>query len=610
MPVKIPISLSQQDLLKGIDEQKKQWQEVEKAVRKLGGTADKEEQKRIAHAKRIIKSQRTEKDVLNDNIQALRTLGKTSTQAGAESREAIRQLITKYRDQRAAIEQLARKEEEATTFRNQSIAKGVDASRKLKEATGRISREYVKLKGDITTAFEAGEIGADDYHESLQKIEDAQQETFGEKAVGSLGKYFGAITVGAAVFESIQSRLERINELQRESLEAAKVAVPADVKLAGVFKEQLPEAIKRADSTAFELGLDRNATKELLFDAKSGGFLEEFETVARGGIALQSTEAAGIAAGKVRQAFPQLSPAEAINLSLKSSELSSLRPEEFTRSLPVATLAGRTIGASPEETFAIQSQLANLSKSGETSATSLNAFSRAADKAGLGGDGFFAAVDKFSAFDDERRKKELEANSEAFEAFKNLKLLQENIKGVERSLITARRNAGTPQSAVNQVLGPLEELPSFVAAKISQQTALESEFRNEKRVIEAANIEKLRRQVKDNTKFNLSDLPLTALDSTPIVGNAFKPTVSENAVEVGNAINGSAGGNVFRNFASLLGFEEGFSDDRMAGADPQLIQKTQEQTQAIERQTEEIRRQTEELKKQGKKPRDTVIGIE
>lgn len=610
MAVKIPISMSQEDLLKGIDEQKKRWGEVESALKKLGGTADKEEQKRIAHAKRIIKSQRTEEEVLRDKIKVLQEVGAKDLTQRAAAERAIERLTTKHREHKKAVEEMARKEEEAATARNRSITRGVDAAEELKEATGRIGDEYVNLKDDIEAAFKAGKISADDHREALGKIEEAQQETFGEKAVGSLGKYFGAITVGAAVFQTIQNRLERINELQREALEAAKVAVPADVKLAGVFKEELPQAIKRADTTAFELGLDRNATKELLFDAKSGGFLEEFETVARGGIALQSTEAAGIAAGKVRQAFPQLSPAEAINLSLKSSELSSLRPEEFTRSLPVATLAGRTIGASPEETFAIQSQLANLSKSGETSATSLNAFSRAADKVGLGGDGFFAAVDKFSAFDDERRKKELEANSEAFEAFKNLKLLRENIKGVERSLITARRNAGTPQSAVNQVLGPLEELPSFVAAKISQQTALESEFRNEKRVIEAANIEKLRRQVKDNTKFNLSDLPLSALDSTPVIGNAFKPTVSENAVELGNAVNGSAGAQVFRNFAGLLGFEEGFSDDRMAGADPQLIQKTQEQTQAIERQTEEIRRQTEELKKQGKKPRDTVIGIE
>ncbi len=562
MPARIQVTFDDEQSRKAFEAEKKAWEASKDAAKKHGKEVNRVQKAQIRQAATLIRRQRDEEKVLSDNIAALRVYGKTSAEAGEKSRAAIKLLIAKHRENKEAIDATKRAEAAAAEQLKESITRGVTASGRLKEATGRIRKEYVGMKDDIDAAFEAGEIGAEEHREALQKIENAQQDTFGEQAIGKLGKYFGALGAGAAVFATMQKRLERINELQQEALAAAKETVPADIRLASVFVEDTPQAIKRADTTAFNLGLDREASKELLFQAKSSGFVDDFEKVARGSLALGSAEAAGIAAGKVRKSFPELSTDEALNLSLNASQISDLAPDAFTRSLPNATSAGRKIKATPVETFAIQGQLAFLKKSGDEAATSLKAFASTANKAGFGGDGFLTAVDRFDALGKEKFDKAIGGNQEALDTFNDLKLLRKQIEESKAELARAKELAGTAESPLNRVIGVVEKLPSFIASKTSQQTKLESEFRNESRAVEASRIEKTRRQVKDNTQFNALDVPLSALDSIPVVGDAFKPTVSENAVEVGNAIGGADGANIFRNLFSVLGFEQEFKDDR------------------------------------------------
>lgn len=590
MAVKIPITMEQQQLLSEIEKQKLSWGKVEKAVKSLGDTQDKEQRKAIRMAEAYIRRQRDDKEVLEDRIKTLRIYGQASEENADKARQAIHGLISAERERQKAAEKAQLESTEAYQQQQAEISKGISKVRELQTANRTLDSQYDELKRSIKAAFDAGEIEAREYEQAIKHVEDAREQAIGERANARLKSYLTSVgaTAGAA-WAGVVSQLERVRELQAEALASAKDSRPVDAKLASVFADNLPGAIRRADSAAFRLGLDRNASKNLLFDAKSFGFLDDFERVARASIVL-TEEGASTAAGKVRASFPQLNADQALNLAFKASQISDLNPSALARSLPVATQAGRQIGASPVETFAIQSQLSKLKKSGDEAATSLRAFSRVAVKGGFGGEGFFRAIDKIRSLPQDEFTKLIGGNQEALEGLSDIEFFRREIFDAGKQIAEAGRLSGTEDSPISKSIAAVEALPAFQAAKKSQQTELRSIFTNERLALDAAEIESNKRLARDNASPNIVEtLTVGPLSSVPIVSDVIKPTLAETNVNLGEILGGAQGARIGTALNRAGGFTNEQFDERTSLSAPQATESKQdEQNKLLEQQRDTL----------------------
>ena len=554
MTAKITIIYDASQVTAGQDKQRKGNKNVQKSYSDVAKEAIKAERVEINSAKRILKSQRDRRKVLSDNVKALRAAAAAGKITREEARIGTSRLIQAEKERQAAIEQTEAKSTKAYRKEKQLAIEGVAAVKRITAESRTLAQQYEHLKVAITAAFNQGDIEADEHRKAIDEIDaatkrlaESQDLSFGQKALANV-KQFSAAIGGSllGVIDSIQRRMEKIRELQRQALQDARTSSPIDARLAANLQERTPAAIERANAAALRFGVSREAAKGILFDATSNGFEREFEDVVRGSLALGAEEA-GIAAGKIRAQFPDLSPAQAINVSLVAAQRSALDPSQFTRTSPNAAVAGRTIGASAEETFAAQSQLAALRKSGDESATSLKAFARAANRAGVGGGGFFAAVDQLNKLPADQLSKTLGGNNEAIEAFRDLVFLRKQIEGVFRDLRQARADTGTQQSALNRTIKVQEQIPSLVAARSAIRTQVESELRKEDLAEQAARIEKNERILADNRNPGL--LPFQAVTGIPNVipgVDRFIPDTAVDAVaEVGSALFGREKGTRF-----------------------------------------------------------------
>ncbi len=345
--------------------------------------------------------------------------------------------------------------------------------------------------------------------------------------------------------------MERIEDLRDEALENAKRSMPIDAKLASIFPspESLRAAIKEADEVALRFGLDRDASKQLYFDAESQGFRSDFRQVARNSLVL-GVQGASEAAGGIREQFPGVTTAESSNILLKAAQTSKLDPEQFVRSSPDAAQAGRTIGASIEETFAIQSQLANLKKSGQEAATSMRAFARVARKEGFAGEGFMTAISKFRELDEESFNKVIGGNQEALEGMRDIEFLSKSISTVQGGLVKARAASGTENSTVMQALRANISLPTTRAAIASNRTQLRSELRKEQMAVAAASIEADEVLLRDTAN---PDVLFGTLQSIPVIGDAV-PSSQAQAIQSMGEIGGADTSRTLTRLLEALGF--------------------------------------------------------
>lgn len=104
----------------------------------------------------------------------------------------------------------------------------------------------------------------------------------------------------------------------------------------------------------------------------------------------------------------------AVNKLLVASETSDIGVDEMGTAAAKISLSAGSIGATDEESLAILSQLALAFDSSDTAATSIRALATGIDKAGLGGKGFAAAIQKIESNPELRKK--ISANVRAKDA--------------------------------------------------------------------------------------------------------------------------------------------------------------------------------------------------
>lgn len=286
MPVKIPLSVDQQQLLNELIKQRDSWGKVENAVKDLGKTADKEEEKRLRQAKAIIRSQRDEQEVLADKIAVLRRVGREDETQKAASNRAIKRLIKAERDRVAGVQDAARKASTAYKEEQRLIDAGVKKVGQLKTANQSLEQQHNELKVAIKAAFKAGKIGADEYERSLNELEREhdelkakQKSTFGSGAQQSVAAYAASFLSITAAIAVVTKAIQFFNEEKEKALGQTETLQEARRSLRQISKGDFDQLESRADDLT-KFGISRKKARGLVFDARSTGFEGEESTVA------------------------------------------------------------------------------------------------------------------------------------------------------------------------------------------------------------------------------------------------------------------------------------------------------------------------------------------
>jgi hypothetical protein len=318
---------------------------------------------------------------------------------------------------------------------------------KLWRAQQKIIAQTKELEGGYKKLGQAGKKAGEDGERAARGQAAAQRGLAGmlQRTITqwiSVAAVVGTASKAITYFnqESTRAR-ESFGKLAEERRRLVQISVDAS-------DLQKMEAL--ADQVAVEEGVEREITRRVLFSARSEGFEDFFREIIASARVI-APESAAQAAGQVPALFPKakLTPQQSINAALMAATQSRLTFEQLTATLPGAAEGAGAAGATPAETFALQSVLASRFKSAETAADRIKALGSAIalDK-GLTGRGVVAAVKELQAAGEARRKEFLGKSSELNAAFRTIGEELATIEERTRQIDEAIRQADTAQSVL------------------------------------------------------------------------------------------------------------------------------------------------------------------
>jgi hypothetical protein len=245
--------------------------------------------------------------------------------------------------------------------------------------------------------------------------------------------------------------------------------------------QDLDQMLAQADQLSERFGMSREASRGLIFSARSEGFTGDIDTVARASRVVDTESQAKLVGVLARQFGTGTSAAQNLSAVLTAAGGSAFNFETVGANVVKSAAAARASGADLPETLAANAQLANLI--GDAAGDRVRAFaSMASLDPELQGKGIMGAVDAISKMTDKQRLDVLGSGMEVNEAYR---LLLENSKAVRESSEAIRADIAATAGgggALSGALATVEGSNRFMTreavarAQRSQEIATESRF--------------------------------------------------------------------------------------------------------------------------------------
>ncbi|TWU66447.1 phage tail tape measure protein [Crateriforma conspicua] len=295
---------------------------------------------------------------------------------------------------------------------------------------------------------------ADDTADAVENVGDQTDKASGPLTVSKISAVAGQWLATVSVIDKVADALQRVQDANEDAFDSLQGVQAGDRRLVQVADEEdsFQELRSTADRLAVDYGIDRNQARNLVFDAKSNGFLDSVDFIAQN---QQVVDVAAMSqtASKVPNLFTgeDVGTAEALNMVLSGAAASNLDFEQLSGVLPNVAASGNLAGAGAVESIASLSVLAGRFKSGETASDRIKAFaSKVNVTEGLDGMGIVGAVEAIQAMSDEDRKDFLKENAELNEAYGVLSEELDTIRGRMETIQSARDATGTAGSIFSQ----------------------------------------------------------------------------------------------------------------------------------------------------------------
>lgn len=322
--------------------------------------------------------------------------------------------------------------------------------------------------------------------DALRRAGEAQKSSLQADALGQIKSFAaGYLTLSSAV-RLVGDAFRHARQESQEALSSLRGLDDPRRKLVQMAEspEQLTAMLQRADAAAVQTGVDRATAYDVLFQAESFGFSQDYEKILGANEVINAGAAAQLA-GKVRTMFGgKITGEQAINMALAAGKPSEVDAESIAGSLAMALEGGRRVGATPDETFAWVSALSAAFKSPQVAADRIKAITnRAAQHPELrGAGGMTEIMQRLVAMPEEERAEILKNDQEtnaAFEAMLEFHPLREKIEAEVRQARLASGTADAPLAqGMRNVLGSDKSAASLAVrrAEILKEISKENQL--------------------------------------------------------------------------------------------------------------------------------------
>lgn len=349
------------------------------------------------------------------------------------------------------------------------------AMRKAEDAQERYNKKLAKSKEEAQKASKEAQKTGEHFAQMGKRSSDALDTAPIDAFVGKFASVTAAIATATDMWQMYKQK-------QADALGSLAGTAQSDRMLTQVAEAgQLPTLIAQADTMAVGRGMNRNAARNLLFQAISDGFYNDVGTVAAASSVIDPNEAA-IVAGQTRGLFKKdnLSAQEAMSMTLTGAKISRLDFGPMAKALPQAAEGAAQIDSTASETIATLAILAGAFKSGDTAADRIKGFaSKAALDNRTRGKGLLAAFDTVAAMTEAERSAFLGESQELNSAFNVIKTNREVIEQTRTDIEKDRQATAAGGGLLRQRIAETEATPQFRARLSIESAKIRNEIANE-----------------------------------------------------------------------------------------------------------------------------------
>ncbi len=356
------------------------------------------------------------------------------------------------------------------------------------------------------------------------------QKGFGASALGQLKSYaLGVASIGTAtalvnkIFAHMREEAKKAGESITRLAEARRMLV----QVSGTSAE-FQKFTQLADQLSKETGIRREDAAQVVFSAKSLGFLGIVRDIAQSREAISPAIAAQAAAQIPEITRGKVSPLGAINMALAAAEESAFNVEQFIRFLPAAAAGGQAAGSTPAQTAGMLSVIGGQFSRGSSAALRMKAFGlKVSMDEGLAGKGIKGAFDALQAMPKHKRREFLGESLE----------LNELYNMIELNAATIVKRSGEVQAALDKT-GTAESILADKRRIAMDPSTIKGRFNIAQR---AADVAKMRREIAREDAKGVTALQSDAALNRYMAGLSRKgvgPIQSATALGFGYAASG------------------------------------------------------------------------
>lgn len=362
-------------------------------------------------------------------------------------------------------------------------------AKRTKELNATPVERYAAMMDKLAAAFRAGKLTQEDYTRAVQrnraeldKLTTAQGGAAGPAAVGNVTLLKSAWSqVGGAVAGAVEL-MQRARRESEEAIASTRGLDDSRRKLVQLAESpaDLQGMLSRADRAAAASGVDRATAYSVLFQARSYGQEDEFESILGANEVIRADAAATLATKVPAMLGGKITGRQAINMALAAGKPSEVDAEDIAGSMAMVLEGGRRIGATPDESFAVVSALSAAFKSPQVAADRIKAITnRMAQDPGLRDKGIMEGFNAIRAMPAEQRQELLKNDQETNAAYEALQEFEPKIREIEAAVRAARLATGSGRDplAIGQAIagGTLQTQASLSVrqAEIGKQIAQE-----------------------------------------------------------------------------------------------------------------------------------------
>lgn len=318
--------------------------------------------------------------------------------------------------------------------------------------------------------------GAKKIGDESAKAGKQMRNDFGSQALADIKNYaMGFFGVSQAIQE-VGKALAFARQEAKDALASMKELTEerrALVQVSSTSKE-FEDLSRLAEKLAVQTGMQRAESRELVFSAKSMGFLKDVEAIAEARQVIEPRAAAKVAGDVPAMFGGKITPLQALNMVLAAAEASKIGAEEFAGVLAPAAGGGAAVGASPAETAAALSVLAAPYGEAASAAAGMKGFgTKAAIAKETAGKGLMGALDVLQAMPEAQRRKWLGESQELNLAYQRLDRYEKEIRQRTAEVQAAIDATGTAESPLARKRAIALDVTTPEGAKNAAQRLME-----------------------------------------------------------------------------------------------------------------------------------------